>query len=222
MANFFRSVERSIRHSARGIRLDKALPIIGTGVGAFLGGPIGAGIGGMAGMLGQQTGAEDANKMNMKMAREQMKFQERMSSTAHQREVADLKKAGLNPILAANGGASSPAGASANIENTMEGSASSAQAAIQAAQEARRVAKEMTLLDSQTGLTDAQKRVAIADAKIKEGNNPPPGWWSWAMKKFIGGANSAKRVFDKKTKKWDWDKEGKTPGHFTPGQFRLF
>lgn len=53
-------------------------------------------------------------------------WQEHMSSTAYQRAVEDMRKAGLNPILAfSNGGASTPGGSAGTISGASMGLASS-------------------------------------------------------------------------------------------------
>lgn len=62
-----------------------------------------------------QTNANQiAMDFSSREARAQREWEQMMSSTAHQREMADLKAAGLNPILAANSGADTISGASAS------------------------------------------------------------------------------------------------------------
>jgi len=73
------------------------------------------------------------NNSAKKEARRNREFVERMSSTAYQRAVTDLKKAGLNPMLAyQQGGASTPGGTQPSLDNPMSGAVHSALGTMQA------------------------------------------------------------------------------------------
>ena len=72
-------------------------------------------LGGLFGARGQRK----ANAQNIALAREQMAFQERMSNSAYQRAMKDMKLAGLNPILSAKQPASTPGGASTKVDSVL-------------------------------------------------------------------------------------------------------
>lgn len=79
----------------------------------------------------QEQIAADANEASAASVRAQMDFQRDMSNTSYQRSVADMRAAGINPMLAAmRGGASTPSGSSytAQMPNQKDVGASAIQA----------------------------------------------------------------------------------------------
>ena len=108
----------------------------------------------LGGLLGYKA-TKDTNVASAQQAQKQMDFQREMSNTAVQRRMRDLKKAGINPILAGSKEASSPAGAQAPMQNPTS-------SAVQAA----RQKQELANLDAQWHATEAQAFASQEQAKL--------------------------------------------------------
>lgn len=130
---------------------------------------MGAGVAGVG--SGLQAGAQiDANDKNLQSVREQIQFQERMSNTAYQRATADMRAAGLNPMLAyQQGGASTPSGAAAHVDPVFKENIG--QAIMATAMELKRTEAETKLMEQQGRKLESANAILapeVVKAKAKE------------------------------------------------------
>lgn len=148
--------------------IDDALLMMGAS-GAIAGGT--AAGGSLLDWLFGNNSAQTAYKQNKKLARENRAWMERMSNTAHQREVADLRAAGLNPILTATGGAgaSTPsADTSATMQTVDTNFAGAAGTALQGAQTGLNLLNSVEMAKNTESATQLNKQKAVTEASNSE------------------------------------------------------
>lgn len=162
----------------------------------------GSGLQNVLGNLFNFGAIREQNKIAKRQFREAMEWQKfqyndqkawqtEMANTAHQREVDDLRAAGLNPILSATGGSG------ANVPAPSVSNAPSSNAQVRAAvlgdilSSAVDVYSRIRSLDNETKLADSQVEKNLADAGVARANQPEQSaLYHWQGKYYAASAEN--------------------------------